>query len=82
MPTLKQIGNILTPWPSWMIAAHPTRAPPEALHAFLDTLTTYARAFDEPAQRTGADIEFIKDKFGYPEEDVKVTSLLSSPALI
>ncbi|KAI0734324.1 periplasmic binding protein-like II [Fomitopsis betulina] len=65
------IGNILTPWPSWMIAAHPTRAPPEALHAFLDTLTTYARAFDEPAQRTGADIEFIKDKFGYPEEDVK-----------
>ena len=55
-----------------MIAAHPTRASPEALRTFLDTLTTYARAFDDPAQRAGADVEFIKDKFGYPEEDVKV----------
>lgn len=60
-----------------MIAAHPTRASPEALRTFLDTLTTYARAFDDPAQRAGADIEFIKDKFGYPEEDVKVMTLHS-----
>ncbi|KAH9838280.1 periplasmic binding protein-like II [Rhodofomes roseus] len=65
------IGSVPTPWPSWLIAAHPTRASPEALRTFLDTLTTYVRTFDDPAQRAAADVEYIKDKFGYPEDDVK-----------
>ncbi|KZT73009.1 periplasmic binding protein-like II [Daedalea quercina L-15889] len=65
------IGSVPTPWPSWLIAAHPTRASPEALRTFLDTLTVYVRTFDDPAQREAADVEFIKEKFGYPEEDVK-----------
>jgi len=65
------IGSVPTPWPSWLIAAHPTRTSSEALRTFLDTLTIYVRTFDDPAQREAADVEFIKDKFGYPEEDVK-----------
>ena len=67
-----QIGSVPTPWPSWLIAAHPTRAPADALKPFLATLTTYVRAFDSAEKRELADVEFIKDKFGYPEEDIKV----------
>ena len=29
-------------------------------------------AFDSAEARAGADVAFITDKFGYPEEDVKV----------
>ncbi|KAI0078744.1 periplasmic binding protein-like II [Panus rudis PR-1116 ss-1] len=65
------IGSVPTPWPSWMIAAHPTRASPDALSHFLDTLTTYVRKFDSEEKRAKDDVEFIKEKFGYPEEDVK-----------
>ncbi|KAI0681812.1 periplasmic binding protein-like II [Cerioporus squamosus] len=65
------IGSVPTPWPSWLIAAHPTRAPPDALKPFLASLTTYVRAFDSPDKRASADVEFIKEKFGYPEEDIK-----------
>ncbi|RPD60126.1 periplasmic binding protein-like II [Lentinus tigrinus ALCF2SS1-7] len=65
------IGSVPTPWPSWLIAAHPTRAPADALKPFLATLTTYVRAFDAAEKRESADVEFIKDKFGYPEEDIK-----------
>jgi len=65
------IGSVPTPWPSWLIAAHPTRATAEALRTFLGTLTTYVRAFDSPEERAQADVEFIKAKFGYPEEDIK-----------
>ena len=63
-----------TPWPSWLIAAHPTRAPAAALRPFLAALSGYVRAFDAPEarERGGADVAFIEDKFGYPEEDVEV----------
>ena len=61
-----------TPWPSWLIAAHPTRAPADALRPFLDALSGYVRAFDAPAQRAAADVAFIKEKFGYPEADIEV----------
>ncbi|KAI0707317.1 periplasmic binding protein-like II [Earliella scabrosa] len=64
------IGSVPTPWPSWLIAAHPTRAPASALTPFLTTLSTYVRTFDSAAQRAGPDVAFIKDKFGYPEEDI------------
>lgn len=66
-----------TPWPSWLIAAHPTRAPAEALRPFLATLSEHVRAFDAAEQRAGPDVAFIKDKFGYPEADIQVRSLLS-----
>ena len=67
-----QIGSVPTPWPSWLIAAHPTRAPADALKPFLATLTTYVRAFDSPDKRASEDVAFIKEKFGYAEEDIKV----------
>ncbi|KAI0787637.1 hypothetical protein C8Q74DRAFT_1366477 [Fomes fomentarius] len=51
------------PWPSWLIAAHPTHAPAQALTPFL---ATYVRAFHAEKNRAGPDVEFIKDKFGYP----------------
>jgi hypothetical protein len=30
------------------------------------------RAFDDAANRNAGSIQFIKDNFGYPEEDIKV----------
>ncbi len=68
----EQIGSVPTPWPSWLIAAHPTRAPAEALRPFLATLSEHVRAFDAAEQRAGPDVAFIKDKFGYPEADIQV----------
>ncbi|KAI0035401.1 periplasmic binding protein-like II [Vararia minispora EC-137] len=67
------IGSVPTPWPSWMIAAHPspTRAPSDALRTFLHALSSYVTKFDAPEARETADVEFIKATFGYPEEDVK-----------
>ncbi|OSD06638.1 periplasmic binding protein-like II [Trametes coccinea BRFM310] len=65
------IGSVPTPWPSWLIAAHPERAPASALTPFLEALSGHVRAFDAPEQRAAADVAFIKDKFGYAEEDIK-----------
>ncbi|KAH8117882.1 periplasmic binding protein-like II [Phellopilus nigrolimitatus] len=67
------IGSVPTPWPSWLIAAHPNtaRAPPAALRSFLAGLSGYVRAFDAPAAREEADVAFIKEKFGYAEADVR-----------
>ena len=72
-----QIGSVLTPWPSWLIAAHPSdkRAPPGAVRAFLSSLSRYARAFDSQEKRAVSDVEFIKERFGYQEEDIKVGCL-------
>lgn len=68
-----KIGSVPTPWPSWLIAAHPSpeRAPEEAVRRFLADLTAYVRRFDSEENRAAKDIEFIKEKFGYPEEDIK-----------
>lgn len=65
------IGSVPTPWPSWLIAAHPTRASSDALRTFLQTLSTYVRSFDSQEKRAEADVQFIKEKFGYPEEDIR-----------
>ncbi|CCM00113.1 uncharacterized protein FIBRA_02140 [Fibroporia radiculosa] len=65
------IGSVPTPWPSWLIAAHPTRAADVELRTFLTTLTTYVRTFDSPEKREQDDVDFIKAKFGYPEEDIR-----------
>ncbi|KAH8092656.1 periplasmic binding protein-like II [Cristinia sonorae] len=64
------IGSVPTPWPSWLIAAHPVRASSDALKRFLSKLTTYVRAFDSEENRKTANVEFIKYRFGYPEEDI------------
>jgi len=41
------------------------------LRAFLEILTTYVVSFDAPDNRAGPNVEFIKDTFGYCEEDVR-----------
>ena len=63
-----------TPWPSWLIAAHPSqdRAPSEQLNTFLQALSKYVVAFDAPENRAGPNVQFIKEKFGYSEEDISV----------
>src|SRR5271154_5442153 len=68
-----QIGSVPTPWPSWLIAAHPTRAPRAAVRTFLVQLTQYVRTFDTPVSRKGPGLEFIKSTFGYPEKDIKAS---------
>ncbi|CAE6410191.1 unnamed protein product [Rhizoctonia solani] len=65
------IGSVLTPWPSWLIAAHPERAEPTALRNFLGTLTEYVAKFDSDEQRAQADIDYIRGRFGYPESDIR-----------
>ncbi|CAE6441786.1 unnamed protein product [Rhizoctonia solani] len=67
------IGSVLTPWPSWLIAAHPSpeRAEPTALRNFLGNLTEYVVKFDSKEQRAQAGVTFIREKFGYPEADVR-----------
>ena len=70
-----QIGSVPTPWPSWLIAAHPERAPAPQLSQFLDKLSTYVRSFDSAEKRSKEDIQFIKTHFGYAEDDIKVRYL-------
>ncbi|KAF8486060.1 periplasmic binding protein-like II [Russula ochroleuca] len=66
------IGSVPTPWPSWLIAAHTShvRAPSNELRAFLDALSTYVVSFDAPNNRAGPNVTFIKETFGYREEDI------------
>jgi len=68
---VKFIGSVPTPWPSWMIAAHtsPARSPPEAVKAFLAGLTDHVRTFS--ANETAVNVAFIKDRFGYKEDDIR-----------
>jgi hypothetical protein len=35
-------------------------------------LSGYVRAFNSASNRDGPNVEVIKAKFGYPEEDIKV----------
>ncbi|CAE6454949.1 hypothetical protein BN14_02935 [Rhizoctonia solani AG-1 IB] len=65
------IGSVPTPWPSWLIAAHPDRAEPTPLKNFLGALTGYVTKFDSDEQRAQADVDFIQKRFGYPEEDIR-----------
>jgi hypothetical protein len=65
-----------TPWPSWLIAAHPERASAETVTDILQRLTTFIREFDSEEKRKQDDVDFIKDKFGYPEEDIRVSHFM------
>lgn len=42
------------------------------MRAFLQVLSTHVFAFDASENRAGPNIEFIKETFGYPEEDIGV----------
>ena len=78
-----QIGSVPTPWPSWFIAAHPSadRAPTDELSSFLKTLSTYVGRFKSANNRTST-LEFIKDKFGYQTEDIKVRRRYTSALVL
>ncbi|KAG9039220.1 hypothetical protein FRB95_011805 [Tulasnella sp. JGI-2019a] len=67
------IGSVPTPWPSWSIAAHTStsRAPVDKVINFVATLTTYVNEFDSHTARAQRDVDYIKDHFGYPEEDIR-----------
>jgi hypothetical protein len=56
-----------------MIAVRPSSSSlaGDALRAFLASLSAYVREFDTPSKRAGPNVEFIKEKFGYQEEDIK-----------
>lgn len=69
---LGKIGSVPTPWPSWLIVANPERADAKEVRDVLERLTRFIREFDSEEKREKDDVEFIKEKFGYPEEDVKV----------
>jgi len=64
------IGSVLTPWPSWMIAAQP-QTPSVPLREFMGKLITHIQDFDSFKNREANDVEYIKDKFGYKEEDIR-----------
>lgn len=55
-----------------MIAASTSQdhAPTEAVHAFLTSLNKYVTAFNSAESRAKANVEFIKERFGYPEADI------------
>ncbi|KAK7050870.1 hypothetical protein VNI00_004982 [Paramarasmius palmivorus] len=63
------IGSVPTPWPSWLAAAQPN-ASAEELKTFLSTLSNYVRSFHSAESRASKNVGFIKDKFGYPEQDI------------
>ncbi|KAH9481584.1 hypothetical protein JR316_0006111 [Psilocybe cubensis] len=65
------IGSVPTPWPSWLIAAHPERAKSSDAKAFLDGLTTFVNGFDSEESRSTKNVAFIEEKFGYPREDIE-----------
>jgi len=64
------IGNIHTPWPSWMITATPN-SDTKKLKTFLSRLSTSVCNFDSEESRRGSNIDFIKKTLGYPEADIK-----------
>lgn len=69
--TLAKIGSVPTPWPSWLIVANQERANAAEVKDILERLTGFIRDFDSEEKREKANVEFIKEKFGYPEEDVR-----------
>ncbi|KAJ3881045.1 hypothetical protein F5051DRAFT_398263 [Lentinula edodes] len=64
------IGSVPTPWPSWLVAAQPS-VNTEALKQFLTSLSSYVRSFDSAESRATKNVNFIKSRFGYGEEDIE-----------
>ncbi|RDB25954.1 hypothetical protein Hypma_006642 [Hypsizygus marmoreus] len=67
------IGSVPTPWPSWLIAAHPSqdRAPFSEVRSFLVGLTKYIREFDSADSRASKNVDYIKAHFGYSADDIE-----------
>ncbi|KAF8899931.1 hypothetical protein CPB84DRAFT_1962592 [Gymnopilus junonius] len=65
------IGSVPTPWPSWLIAAHPDRAQSMDIGAFLNGLTKFVNDFNSEDSRATKNVPFIESKFGYRKEDVE-----------
>ncbi|KAJ3760030.1 periplasmic binding protein-like II [Lentinula raphanica] len=64
------IGSVPTPWPSWLVAAQ-SSTNPESLTQFLTALSSHVNAFDSVQSRETKNIEFIRSKFGYKEQDIE-----------
>jgi len=64
------IGSVITPWPSWMIAASPNVDAAE-LSSLLDSLSASVREFDSVESRQGSNIDYIINKFKYDRSDVQ-----------
>jgi hypothetical protein len=65
------IGTVPTPWPSWLIAAHPERAQAPEATQFLAGLTKYVNDFNSEAARASKNVPFIEQHFGYPKQDIE-----------
>ncbi|BGO95950.1 hypothetical protein NBRC10512_005466 [Rhodotorula toruloides] len=70
------IGNVPTPWHSWVVVATPSTTSSSSplrslLESFLSNLTSSIHSFDAADARASSSKEFIKGHFGYPDEDVK-----------
>lgn len=67
------VGNVPTPWSSWMIVASPQLrvAYSAVLKSFLSNLSASIEAFDTPLARSTSSKEFIIKTFGYRQEDVQ-----------
>jgi len=73
---IRFIGTVPTPWHSWAVVASPSTLASSSpllpvLESFLSNLTTSIRAFDSPEARSKDSVEFVKNAFGYPEDDVR-----------
>ncbi|KAK4048628.1 RNA methyltransferase tRNA(m5U54)methyltransferase [Microbotryomycetes sp. JL201] len=73
--TIRFVGSVPTPWPSWSIVASRqvlnSEESKRSLQTFLSNLTEHVHAFDKPEARASSSKDFIKEQFGYPEEDVE-----------
>ncbi|KZS92571.1 periplasmic binding protein-like II [Sistotremastrum niveocremeum HHB9708] len=74
---IRIVGSLLTPWPSWMIAARNSseHVSHSEIRRFCATLTQYVRSFDSADKRQKENIEFLKTRLGYPEEDARAWML-------
>ncbi|KAH9817094.1 hypothetical protein DFH28DRAFT_963035 [Melampsora americana] len=74
---VKFIGNVPTPWESWVIVASPQERNPEVLaparlKEFLDKLDRFTHRFGiEKGVREAEHVDFVKNRFHQKEEDVK-----------
>ncbi|MBW0468096.1 hypothetical protein O181_007811 [Austropuccinia psidii MF-1] len=74
---VKFIGNVPTPWSSWMIAASPQEVAPELLSPA--NLKTFLEKLDQAVHRFGHElgirsddnVKYVQEKFEQKEEDVK-----------
>ena len=67
---VRTIGHVLTPWPSWLIAAR-ADCDQNRLLEFLHGLGHWTQEFDSEKSRQGPAIEYIQGTLGYPVTDIQ-----------